>query len=138
MKRQTAYGNTTEVLGLNPRYLVHPTTLRRAALQQLDTPDNEAGTADMQANAFREFGMQRIQVDYWSSQTAYYLVANPADCPTLEVGFFRGNEDPEIFVADQENTSNGSMMDADKITYKIRHIWGVGILDWRSFIRMAP
>jgi hypothetical protein len=138
MKRQTAYGNTTEVLGLSPRYVVHPTSLRRAALQQIETSPNEAGTVDNQKNSFAEFGMQRIQVDYFASQTAYYLVSNVQDAPTMEVGFFRGNEDPEIFVADQENTSGGSMMESDQITYKIRHIWGVGILDWRSFIKIAP
>lgn len=134
MKRQAAYGNATEVLGLSPAYLIHPTGLRRAAVQQLETSNNEAGTADFQANTFREFGLQRIQVDYWTPQTDWYLACSPRDCPLLEVGFYRGMEDPELFVADQENVSNGVMWSADKITYKIRHIWGVCVLDYRGFV----
>lgn len=134
MKRQTAYGNATEVLSLSPRLLLHPTALRRDAIKQVDTPNNEAGTTDYGMNTFREYNFARIQVDYWSSQTRFYIVADGRDVPLLEVGFFNGNEDPEIFVADQENVEGGAMWSADRLSYKIRHIYGVGILDHRGVV----
>jgi hypothetical protein len=46
--------------------------------------------------------------------------------PVLEVGFLDGQEEPELFVQDQPN--GGSMFSNDKLTYKIRHIYGGTVL----------
>jgi hypothetical protein len=47
------------------------------------------------------------------------------------VGFFQGRQEPELFVAD--NPTVGSMFTNDQILYKIRFIFGVGVLDFRGF-----
>jgi len=131
---QTAYGNSVELLGLTPRFLIHPRQLWRAAGKLTETTRGEPFTTDNDANLFQRFGMVPVQIPYWTNGNRWYLIADPRDVPTFEVGFFRGNEDPEIFVSDQENVSGSAMMDADKITYKIRHIWGLSILDYRGFV----
>ena len=132
MKRQAAYGNTTEVLGLIPRFILHPPDLWRT-VDKLTKSKGEPFINDNDDNPFLQLKLQPIEIYYWTDTNNWYLVANPSDIPTIEVGFFEGNEDPEIFVSDQENISNSSMFSADKITYKIRHIYGVGVLEYRGF-----
>jgi len=133
MKRQTAYNNATEPLGLVPRFILHPPELWRTVKKLIMSERGEPFTTDNDINPFLDLKLQPIEIYYWTDTNNWYLTANPSDVPTIEVGFFEGNEDPEIFVSDQENISNSSMFNADKITYKIRHIYGVGILDYRGF-----
>lgn len=136
MMAQTAYGNSREYLRLRPAIMLHVRALWRTAFRLTNTESGEEPeTTDRNANSFRQFGIRRIQVDYWTSTTKYILVADPRKVPTIEVGFFNGNEDPELFVADQENVGGSSQFSADKIAYKIRHIYGVAILEHRSFAR---
>ena len=59
--------------------------------------------------------------------------ADPADIPGIEVGFLDGREEPELFVQDTPNV--GSMFAADKLTYKIRHIYGGAVTDFRAFTK---
>lgn len=75
-------------------------------------------------------GINYLIIDYWTNAKDWFALADPKQTPTLEVGFYEGKEDPELFVQDMPNV--GSVFTADKITYKIRHIWGVVILDYRS------
>jgi len=63
--------------------------------------------------------------------TDYWLVADPAVVPTIEVGFLDGRQEPEMFV--QDDPRMGSVMTADKITFKVRFIWGVVKLQYRGF-----
>lgn len=42
-----------------------------------------------------------------------------------------GNEEPELFI--QDNPTAGSVFTNDQITYKIRHIYGGAIIDYRAF-----
>ena len=63
----------------------------------------------------------------------WVLSADPANIPSIEVGFLNGQEEPELFV--QDNPSVGSMFTSDKTTYKIRHEYGGAILDHRAFYK---
>jgi hypothetical protein len=135
LANQTAYNNATELLGLRPRFLVHPTALWRNAHKLVMTERGEPLTADNDANPFLQFAMVPVNVPYWTNANNWYLVADPRDIPTFEVGFWRGMQDPEIFVSDQENISGSAMFEADKITYKIRHVWMIMILDYRGIVR---
>jgi hypothetical protein len=134
MSAQTAYGNSVEILGLKPKYLVHPTALWRAAAQ-LTQSQGEPYTGDNQQNVFRQFRIQTIEVPYWTARpTAFYLVCDPTECPTIEVGFLKGREDPEIFVSDSDSIEGSSMWNADRLSWKIRHIWGVGVTEYRGMV----
>ncbi|RLJ01535.1 MAG: hypothetical protein DRP08_05390 [Candidatus Aenigmatarchaeota archaeon] len=72
-----------------------------------------------------------IVVWFWSDENDWYLVADPKMYDTIEIGFLGGKEEPEIFVQDQP--SIGSVFSADKVYYKIRHIYGGDVLDHRTF-----
>lgn len=67
-----------------------------------------------------------IPVSYWTDGNDWCTVASPIVLPVLEIGFLDGREDPELFVQDQPN--GGSMFSHDKLTYKIRHIYGGTVL----------
>ena len=61
----------------------------------------------------------------------WFLVADAKRSATIEMGFLGGRQEPEVFVQDQPNI--GSFLTADKITYKIRHVYGGAVLDFRTF-----
>jgi hypothetical protein len=67
-----------------------------------------------------------IPVSYWTDANDWVTVCDQNVLPILEIGFLDGKEDPELFVQDMANV--GSMFTNDKITYKIRHIYGGGVL----------
>lgn len=67
-----------------------------------------------------------IPVDYWTDANDWCTVADPMMLPVVEIGFLGGKEDPELFVQDMANV--GSLFSNDKVTYKIRHIYGGGVL----------
>lgn len=67
-----------------------------------------------------------IPVAYWTDANDWCSVADPMQLPVLEIGFLRGQEEPELFVQDMPNV--GSMFSNDKTTYKIRHIYSGAVL----------
>lgn len=75
--------------------------------------------------------------------TSWYLFASPSvGRPSLEVGFLRGHEQPEIFIkepnarrvgAGSSDPMNGDF-DNDSINYKIRHVFGGTRMDPRATV----
>jgi hypothetical protein len=132
MSEQVAYGDTEDVLGLTSKWLLVPLELEDIAYRLTTSPTviGAANNAGTEPNVHSSHGLEVIVVPYWTDANDWALVCDPADCPTIEVGFFNGNEEPELFVQDQPTT--GSMFTQDKITYKIRHIYGVCVLDHRG------
>lgn len=60
-----------------------------------------------------------------------FLVANPSECDMLEVGFFRGMEEPETFI---ENDGAPAEFETDARRVKVRHIWGTAWRDYRGVV----
>ena len=120
--------SSSKRLGIKPKYLLYPIDLADAVFTALKT-EKVTSSANNDVRMVSAMGIEPIQVDYWSDTNDWYCVADPRDCPGLEVGFFQGREEPELFV--QDNPLSGSMFTADKTTFKIRHIYGRGLLDWR-------
>lgn len=129
MLKQTEAGSSKR-LGIPPRYIVVPLELDKTAWDLIVAPDS--GAYQPTAPDFmKTWKIEMIAVPYWTDTNNWYLVANPADIPTIEVGFMDGNETPELFVQDLPNV--GSMFSNDKLTYKIRHIYGGAVVDYRGF-----
>jgi hypothetical protein len=93
------------------------------------------GTSEVETspNFHGTYGMEPIVVPEWTDATDWVAVADPKNVPTIEVGFLNGKEEPELFIQDMPNV--GSMFDADQVKYKIRHIWGLVLLDYRPFYK---
>ena len=133
MRSQLAYGSATEYLGLIPKFLLVPNELEELAHKLCRGANTlvSAGTLETSDAPNLHQGLEPLVVDSWTDATNWYAVADPRDCPTVEVGFFQGREEPELFVQDQPTV--GSMFTADKLAYKLRHIWQYVILDYRGF-----
>lgn len=129
MMKQVEQGSA-EPLGIGPRYLVVPLDLADLAYELTAQP-NLAGFTPTAADSIKNQTWEIIPVKTWSDTNNWYTVADPADIPTIEIGFLDGKEEPELFV--QDLPSVGSMFSNDKLTYKIRHIYGGVVEDFRGF-----
>ena len=138
MRQQTAYGDTKDILSIIPKLLVVNSDLEALAYEltesavALPTTAPDGGASNI-PNLHQ--GMQSIVVDYWTatSSTAWFLVADPNMIPTIELGFYNGQVDPELFV--QNDPTVGSVFTADKLTYKIRHIYSGTPVEYRGLYR---
>lgn len=140
MTSQTAYGDTTDFIAPTPQYLVFVNDLEELAWQlchsavalptPANTPPNSTGAANT-PNMHQ--GLIPIRLDYPASTTAWWTIADPNMVPTIEMGFYLGRQDPELFT--QSDQTVGSMFDADKFTYKIRHAYNGAVLDFRGFCK---
>lgn len=145
MRDQTAYSETAEILGGRnaPKILIVPNELSARADRIVAPSDaylfglNSSPDADtsIDAQRYKGKGLQVITYDYLTDSTDWWAVANPAEVPTVVIGFLNGQQEPELFT--QDDPSVGSMFNADKITYKVRIIYGMAIQDHRSFYRQV-
>lgn len=129
MLKQAEAGSSKR-LGIQPRYLVVPVDLEQTAYQLTQT-DREVGNGNNTLNFARTWGLSVITVPYWTDANNWYLVADKASIPTIEIGFLGGREEPELFLADAPTV--GSMFTNDQLVWKIRHIYGGAVLDYRGF-----
>lgn len=129
MKKQTDMSNGKR-LGVKPKWLVVPVDLEQTAYELTQT-DREVASANNTVNFIRTFSLQPLVVDYWTDTTNWWLVADKSLVPTIEMGFFNGREEPELFLQDMPNV--GSVFSNDTLTYKIRHIYGGAVVDFRGF-----
>lgn len=140
MTSQTAYGDTTDFIAPTPQFLVFVNDIEELAWQlchsavalpaPANTPPNSTGAANT-PNMHQ--GLTPIRLDYPASTTAWWTIADPNMIPTIEMGFYLGRQDPELFT--QSDQTVGSMFNADKFTYKIRHAYNGAPLDFRGFVK---
>jgi len=129
MRNQKVPGTTELPLSLAPRYLVVPPALEALARTLRDSEYAPKGTAFEGDTNIHRGTFDVIVVPTFDDPNNWYMVADPALCPTIEVDFYGGRE-PQLFT---EAPNTGSQFTADKVTYKVRFIWGVDLLDYRGF-----
>jgi hypothetical protein len=127
LMRQQIQAGSAKRLGLLPRYLVGPIELDEAFYNAFRQDTN----LEPRQVATDQVRPTIIIVPYWTDANNWYQVASPMDVPTIEIGFLDGREEPEIFVQDMPDV--GSMFTNDKRTYKIRHVYGGAVIDYRGF-----
>jgi hypothetical protein len=123
MVNQTRAGSGKKI-NTGPAYALVPFELQEAAWNLFVRGTNLDKTYVQSLNPVV------IPINYWTDANDWAMVANPRKCPTIEIGFLDGNETPDIFVQDMPNV--GSMFSNDKLTYKIRHIYGGTVVDFRG------
>jgi hypothetical protein len=124
MLKQAAYG------AIAPKYIIGPPNLEDTIYEVCVQPNAGAFTPTA-PDAVRRQTWEPIINPYQTDTNDWFLVADPKDIPTIEVAFLDGREEPELFVQDMPNV--GSMFSNDKLTYKIRHIYGGAVMDYRGF-----
>lgn len=108
--------DSADRLGVGPAGLLVPIDLQETAWNIFQRGTN------LDKTMIQSMMLEIIPVWYWTDTNDWAAYANPNDIPGLEVGFLDGQEEPQLFVQDMPNV--GSMFSNDKITYKIRHIYG--------------
>jgi hypothetical protein len=119
MLKQNRFGSGKRLVTA-PRSLLVPFELQEVAINLFNRNTNLDKTFQQTLN------MDVIAPSYWTDANDWCTLADPARLPVLEIGFLAGREEPELFVQDQANV--GSLFSNDKVTYKIRHIYGGNVL----------
>ncbi|MGE0256906.1 MAG: Mu-like prophage major head subunit gpT family protein [Alphaproteobacteria bacterium] len=112
-------------LGIGPKSLLVPSDLEETAVNLFRRSTENDKTF------IGSLALDVLPVWYWTDANDWALAADPMDIPGIEIGFLDGNEEPELFV--QDNPTSGSLFSHDKLTYKIRHIFGGAVTDYRAF-----
>ncbi len=119
MVKQTRAGSAKR-LGISPKSILVPFELQETAFNLFVRNQNLDKTYVQSINP------EVIPVPYWTDATDWVTVCDQNVLPVIELGFLDGKEDPELFIQDLPNV--GSLFSNDKITYKIRHIYGGDVL----------
>lgn len=136
MMTQTNLGG--EIIGVEPRFLIGPPSLRGTILQLLGSFSDPAagGSAAGNSNTLNIFGpggpasplvpVIEPQLEAASS-TGWYMAAAPTQVDTVELTFLQGEESPVI--------ENDWDLTKDVYVYKVRQTFGVKAIDWRGLYR---
>ena len=116
-----------EQLGIGPRFLLVPFQLEESAV------DLFRRNTENERTFVQSLSLDIIAVTHFTDANDWYLAADPNDIPTIEMGFLDGRTEPELFVQDDPN--QGSLFSHDRITYKIRHVYGGTVLDYRGLYK---
>lgn len=132
MREQSAYGDSVDILDLTPRLLVVPPELEQTGWELVNSAVKVISNSNATIPNLHQ-NLELLVLSYLSDADDWYLFASPDMCPTIEIGFYRGQEQPELFTQNDPNV--GSMFNNDSILYKIRHIYSGTILDHRAMYK---
>jgi hypothetical protein len=123
--KQQAEAGSAKKLGLVLKHLYVPAELEETAFDLFVRNTNLD-------ESFVQSRKPKVHVvDYWTDTNNWFATADKMETPLIELGFYNGNEDPELFV--QDLPTQGSLFNQDQIVYKIRHIYGGAVIDYRGF-----
>lgn len=114
-------------IGFGRKTLLVPLDLQKVAYDNFIAGRSAADDAQIMPDV--------IVVPYWTDATDWAVVNDPAYEPTIEVGFLGGKEEPEV-VQQSEQTFD-SVFSHDKLTYKLRHIYGGRVLGFGGMFKSA-
>jgi hypothetical protein len=131
------YGQTEpgsgEVLGLDLKTLVIPQALWGAAVTLNQTPNFLIATVQTGNPFFQYFGQNNeriISIPFMTDATDFFGLADAGEAEIIELAFLNGQQEPEMFVADNPNF--GQFFVGDRIQYKIRHEYSSAPTDFRG------
>jgi len=117
--------NSADRIGIGPANLWVPADLQEAAVNLFNRNTN------LDKTFINSMSLTVMPVWYWTDVTDWAISADPMDVPGIEIGFLDNQQEPELFV--QDNPTVGSMFTNDKVTYKIRHIYGGNVVEYRGW-----
>jgi hypothetical protein len=126
MMKQTEL-DSGEPLWIGPSFLAVPADLEEAAanLFRRNTENDRTFIQSLTPTI--------LPVPFFTDVDDWAAIADPNDIPTIEIGFLDNMQEPELFVAD--NPRAGALFTNDRIEYKIRHIYGGNVLDFRGMYK---
>jgi hypothetical protein len=129
------------------KWLLVPPALQWTARQILNSAiivaAGTAGTVTQIGNANVLQGALGIAIDpFLTSTTAYYVLADPADVPIIDVGFLNGKQTPDLLVEKPtlQNIAGGDdpyELEFDILNYKVRYDYGGATALWWGGYKFA-
>ena len=122
MKKQTQLSSGKR-LSIQPRYIVHPIDLGQDSWEQMKgSVSTLSGRNETIENWYQKFGLDGIEVPYWTDIDDWFLLGDPSKVETINIMFLNGRQAPELFVQDAPTV--GENFTRDRITWKLRHEYG--------------
>jgi hypothetical protein len=144
LSKQTVLGVFQTVMA---KWLLVPPALQFTARQILNSSmivaAGTSGTVTQIGNANVLQGLLGIIVDpFLTSTTAYYVIADPADVPIVDVGFLQGKQTPDLLVElpTMQNLAGGNdpfNYEFDTLHYKVRYDYGGATSLWWGGYKFA-
>lgn len=129
MREQTNFAGKR--IGLRPRFLVVPPELEWQSMVVTKSA-GVPGAANNDINPMLGYVTPIISPQLTSS-TQWFMLGDPREIDTIEVGFVGGQVNPALFIQDQPLF--GLNFTQDSISYKIRHEYGAAVMDYRGMYR---
>lgn len=129
MREQTNYAGKR--IGLRPRFLVVPPELEWQSMVVTKSA-GVPGSPNNDINPMLGYLMPVISPQL-TSATQWFLIGDPREIDTIEIGFVGGQVNPALFIQDQPLF--GLNFTQDSISYKIRHEYGGAAVDFRGLYR---
>ena len=132
--------DTSEKMGIKAKYLMVGTDLSIIAKQLVSGTTIYPTTSSGGAPVSGISDLEVIVEPFITSATAWYVLADPNDCPVIEVGFLDGKETPDLLIkrADTVNLAGGEDpygYEFDDIWYKVRHDWALALAYYQGIYR---
>lgn len=129
MREQTNYAGKR--IGLRPRFLVIPSELEWQSV----TITHSAGVPGSPNNDINPMlgYVTPVVAPQLSNTSQWFLVGDPREIDTIEIGFVGGQVNPALFIQDQPLF--GLNFTQDAITFKCRHEYGGCVVDYRGIYR---
>ena len=129
MREQTNYAGKR--LGLRPRFLVVPPELEWTAMvitKSAGAPGNNFNDINPMLGYVTPIVSPQL-----TNANQWFLVGDPREIDTIEVGFVGGQVNPVLFIQDMPLL--GLNFTQDAVTYKLRHEYGGAVVDYRGLYR---
>ncbi len=115
-------------LNLRPRYLLVPPDLMLTAAEIVQSALAPGGNNN-DKNVLQG-ALEPISVAQFTDATDYYLICDPGEIESIEVGFVNGREEPELLL--QDSPLAGQVFTNDQMSFKVRWEFGGGWVDYRG------
>ncbi len=129
MREQTNYAGKR--IGLRPRYLVVPPELEWTAMVATKSA-GAPGTPNNDLNPMLGYCVPIVSPQLTSS-TQWFMIADPREVDTIEIGFVGGQYAPTLLI--QDSPLLGLNYTNDVVSYKCRHEYGGVVNDFRGIYR---
>jgi hypothetical protein len=129
MREQTNYAGKR--IGLRPRFLVVPPELEWSSLV-VTRSAGIPGSPNNDINPMLGYVVPVISPQL-SNSSQWFLIGDPREIDTIEIGFVGGQVNPALFIQDQPMI--GLNFTQDALSYKVRHEYGGCVVDYRGIYR---
>lgn len=135
--RQTELGSG-ERLGLRPMCVCFPSELF-GLVKNVNDFNPQAVAVENGNSMYGFFKPENLHENiFMEDANDWMFLGDPNECEIMELAFLNGQQEPEMFVADQP--TNGQMFVGDRIQYKIRHEYHGEVTEVRNVYKgvVAP